>query len=74
MPEGLNVLTQGTFEAHVGIEPTLRLLCRQPLTASEAMDQRGKRRIRTPSLLQPDCLANSLRHLTLTFQSPPEWS
>jgi hypothetical protein len=26
-------------ETHVGIEPTLRLLCRQPLTASEAMDQ-----------------------------------
>lgn len=46
--------TKPSSEAHVGIEPTLRLLCRQPLTASEAMDQSGKRRIRTPSLLQPN--------------------
>lgn len=58
--------TKPSSEAHVGIEPTLRLLCRQPLTASEAMDQSGKWRIRTPSLLQPDCLANSLR----TLRSP----
>lgn len=37
----------------------------------EHMDQSGKRRIRTPSLLQPDCLANSLRDLSLTFHSRP---
>lgn len=54
-------------EAHVGIEPTLRLLCRQPLTASEAMDQSGEPGNRTLPGVNPYLVSSETASQSLTL-------
>lgn len=65
-------LVHRVFEAHVGIEPTLRLLCRQPLTSSEAMDQSGEPGNRTLPGVNPYLVSSEALSQSVTLQSPPE--